>query len=249
MLIARAPRRPGQRRIGTRPRSQLQGVTGFSTSNYYRSGAVSGGPQGSATMTVCAFFRGSNATPSVVNQLFARLTASTGGFAMQVVNSSGYARVQVIDGALATQGATNTLLPSLVGTDVLVHGTLTGGQLTCYVNGTAGTPVAVTGYTAAGSVRLGIGISSAATGVQPADTCTIYGIAICDAYALSAAEIAAHVSLCQRARELVAPPSCTYLYHGEDGLEARSTWDSRVGSFALSQAGALTSARKAPSYA
>ena len=247
MLIARAPRRPGQRRVGTRPRSQLQGVTGISASNYYRTSAASGGPQGSATMTVCAFFRSTNAAPSVVNTLVARLVIGAGGFNLQIANSTGYARAQVIDGALATQSATNAALPAAVNTDVLVHGTLGGGLLTCYVNGVAGTPVAVTGYTAPGTTRLGLGVSSTAT--QPADTCVIYGIAVCDATGLSAAQVAAHVYACQRARELVQPEGCTYLWHGEDGLQMRSTWEPRIGSWSsVALTGTLSSVRKLPTY-
>lgn len=249
MLIAHGPNRPGQRRIGTRPRSQLQGLTGFSTSNYYRSAAASGGPQGSSSMTICAFFRMTTAAPSVVNTLCARYAASTGGFNLSVVNGSGNARVQVIDGALATQAASNTGLAALVNTDVLVHGVLTGGQLVCYVNGTASSPTAVTGYTAPGTLRLATGISSAASPTQPLDSGQIYGVAICDATGLTQAQVTAHVYACQRARELVQPDGCTYLWHGEDGLQMRSTWEPRIGSWSsVALTGTLSSVRKLPTY-
>ena len=247
MLIARGPNRPGQRRIGTRPRSQLQGLTGFSASNYYRSAAASGGPQGSTSMTVCAFVRMTTAAPSVIQTLVARLGAASGGFSLNVVNSTGYARVQVIDGATATASASNSGLPALVNTDVMVHGVLTGGQLVCYVNGTASSPTAVTGYTAPGTLRLGIGCNSNAG--QPLDSGQIYGVAICDATGLSAAQVAAHVYACQRARELVQPDGCTYLWHGEDGLQMRSTWEPRIGSWSsVALTGTLSSVRKLPTY-
>lgn len=239
--------RRGVRHVGRQPRGQALGVSGFSTSNHYRTAVSTGGPQGSASMTVIAFLR-FNGAAAAIQSVVSRLIAATGGYNLGI-NTSSQARFQVIDGALATQAATSASMAALAGFDVLLHGTLGGGQAYVYVDGTAGAPAAVTGYTAAGSVRFGLGISSVASPNQPAENCELYGAAICESTALSQAQISEHVLACRVARRMVAPPGCSYLYDGEDGHFLPSNWAASVGSWDVPIVGTPTGSRRSIRWA
>lgn len=232
-LIARRPLRVGvgedRRNLSGSgaPLPIVRGVRIPDASNYYRSAASGAGPGGSATMTFFAFVRTLNATPGAVQTIASRLSGA--GYSITVVNSTGHARAQVVDGGAVTRSATNAALPARVNKDSVIHGLLSGGNLICYVNGVPGTAQAVTGYTAplAGSVRLGIGVSPGAT--QPADTVNVWGFGICDATALSGAEISAHVAAINAAGRILTCTGCTYLWDGRDANGLPTNWSPIVG--------------------
>ena len=221
-----------------RRRPGVQAIRGFrcvSTSDHYVMASTSGGPQGSASMTVCMIVSVGQQPAS--NQWMVERDTGTGGFQM-ICSTAGMLRFRIRDGA-GTLRDSNGITPRWGKLDIL-WGRYGSGNLDLRVNATDASAVTgLSGYTAPGTSAMGIGIRDGAT--NPAGDVDVYGVCFADSVRLSDAELEQHrLAILGAGRMVPFPQGTSFLWTGDGAYRLDASWAALVGSAAFTRTGSPT---------